>query len=156
VFGFNHLRLTLLILELDPPTAGRFIVRTTRYPASHLQFATHCLHLFGACFPHHTGTFAWIAEGINERFNYVCAVSVVTLRHQGILDGAAERKAFDSLRRPVGGNLVAAHSPDFFSVTLEECVEEPFAELIAYPLFEIPRIADRKQARLYPRKNAES
>ena len=103
----------------------------------------------------HAGTSPWITEGIDERLNYVCAVSVVTLWNQGILDGAAERKAFDSLRSPVSRDFLAAHAPNLFGVTLEECVEEPFAELIAYPFFEIPWISHRKQARFHPRKNAK-
>ena len=148
-------RFALFILVLDRPTAARFIVRTAGHPAAHLERAAQRLHLFSARLPHHAGASPRIAEGIDEGFDYVCAVSVVTLRNQRILDGAAERKSFDALRGPVGGNFLAAHAPNFFRVTLEECVEEPFAELIAYPFFEIARIAHWEQARFHPRKHAK-
>src|SRR5262249_21602998 len=128
----------------DRPIPRDFIVGTARHPAAHLKLAAQRLHLFRARFPHHAGTSPWIAERIDERFNHVRAVSVITLWNQGILDGAAERKAFDSLRSPVGRDLLATHPPNFFGVTLEECVEEPLAELIAYPFFEILWISHRK------------
>src|SRR5207237_9877811 len=62
---------------------------------------------------------------------------------------------FDALSGPIGGNFLAAHPPNFFSVTFEECVEEPFPELIADPVFEIARIAHGKQAGFHPRKNTK-
>ena len=155
VFGFDCLQISLSIFVCDRPIAGCFVVRTARYPAAHLELAAQRLHLFRARLPHHAGTSPRIAKGIDERLDYVRAVSVVTLRNQRILDGAAERKSFDALRRPVGRDFLAAHAPNFFGVTLEECVEEPFAELIAYPFFEIARISHRKQARFHPRKNAK-
>jgi len=60
------------------------------------------------------------------------------------------------LRCPVGGNFLTTHSPDFFGVTLEECVEQSFAKLIANPFLEIFRIPDREQTSFQPGKNAQN
>ena len=59
------------------------------------------------------------------------------------------------MRRPVGRDLSATHSPNFFGVTLEEDIEEPFAELIAHPVLEIAWIAHRPEPGFEPGENAQ-
>jgi hypothetical protein len=59
------------------------------------------------------------------------------------------------LRRPVRRDFLAGHAPHFFSVALEEGVEEAFAELIAHPILEVRRIADGQHTRLHPGEDAE-
>src|SRR5262245_21462718 len=155
VFRFNGLLIASPIFVCDGPVARRFIVGATRYPAAHLKLTAQHLDFFGARFPHHSGTFPWIAEGIDQQFNYLRSISVVVLRNQGILDGTAQRKSFDPLRSPIGGDFLATHSPNLFGVTFEECVEQAFAKLIAYPLFEIAWVSCGQQARFQPRKNTD-
>ena len=77
------------------------------------------------------------------------------MRQDCVLDGAAEGEAFDALCRPISGDFFAAHAPDFFGVTLKEDIEEAFAKLVADPIFEVARIADRKETRFEPGQNAE-
>ena len=113
------------------------------------------LRLFGAGFPHHAGTFARILEGIDQRLDDLGFVLRLPLREERILDRAAERKAFDALRRPVGRDLLAAHAPDLLGVALEEGVEETLAELIAHPILEVVRVAHREKPRLEPGEDAE-
>src|SRR6266404_1206493 len=93
---------------------------------------------------------------MDERLDHLAAVAVITLRDESVLDCAAEGKSSDPLRRPVGGDFLAAHPPNFFGVALEKGVKEPFAELIAHPLFKIARISHRKEARFQRGKNAQS
>ena len=155
MFGFDCLCVAELILVFNRPTVGRFIVRTASYSAAHLQFAAQRLHFFRAGFPHHARAAPGITERIDQRLNNFATVAVVTLRNQSVLDRAPERKSPDPLRRPVGGDFLAAHTPDFFGVALEECVEEAFAELITNPLFEIARVPHREESRFQPGKNAE-
>src|SRR6266581_951976 len=135
---------TLSIFVFERPAAGNFVVRTASHFAAHLEFAAHRLHLFSTRFPHHAWTSSRIAKGIDERLNYFRSIPIVALRKERVLNRATERKSLDPLRRPVGRDFFAAHSPNFFSITFEECVEETFAELIAYPLFEIARIPHRE------------
>ena len=85
----------------------------------------------------------------------MASVAVAALREERILDGAAQGKTFDALRRPVGRNVLATHAPNFFGVTFEERVEEAFAELITHPILEVARIAYWKKPRLQPGENAQ-
>ena len=156
MLGFDRLHLVELIFVFYRPVTGRFIVGTASYSAGHLESAAPRLHLFRANFPHHARPPTWITKRVDERLDDSAAVAVVPLRNERVLDGATERKSSDALRGPVCRNFPAAHPPDFFGVALKECVEEPFAELIAYPLFEIARIPHRKQTRFQPGKDTQS
>ena len=147
MFGFNGLRPAELIIVFDRPVAGRFVVRTSSHFTAHLKPAAQRLHLFRAGFPHHARPAPRITKRIDQRLDDFAAIAVVPLWNKGVLDCAAQRESFDTLRCPVGGDFFAAHAPDFFGVALEERFEEPPAELIAYPIFEIPRVPHRKQAR---------
>ena len=51
-------------------------------------------------------------------------------------DRRGQVEALDPLRRPVGGDLLAAHPPDLFGVGLEEDAEQAAAKLVAHPVFE--------------------
>jgi hypothetical protein len=80
------------------------------------ELATQRFRLFSACLPHHAGTSPRIAKELIKVLNYVRAVSVVTLRNQRILDGAAKRKSLNALRSPVGGEFLLQLMPQTFSV----------------------------------------
>src|SRR5437667_8763208 len=125
------------IFVFDGPIARRFVIRTTRDFAAHLELAPHRLHFFGAHFPHHAGTSARIRERIYKRLDDFAPVAIVALRSKRVLERAAERKPSDPLRGPVRGDFLAAHPPNFLGITFEERVEEPAAKLIADPLFEV-------------------
>ncbi len=150
MFGLNCMQNTLSIFVFERPAAGNFVVRTASYFVAHLELAAHRLHLFSTRFPHHAGTSPRIAEGIDECLDYFRPIPIIALRKERVLDRAAERKSFDALRGPVGRDFFAAHSPNFFGITFEECFEEPFAKLIAYPLFKIARVPHREEARFHP------
>ena len=77
-----------------------------------------------------------------ESFGCLCGKSA-------FLIALPKRKTLDSLRRPVGRDLLAGHAPDFLGVALEESVEEAFAELIAHPIFEVRRIGAPEKARAF-------
>ena len=145
MFGFDRAQIPLCILVFDRPRAGDLVIRATSHSAAHLELAAQRFHFFRAYFPHHARASPRITEGMDERLDDFAAVAVVSLRNERVLDRATERKSSDPLSGPVGRDFLAAHSPDFFSVALEECIEEPFAELIAYPFFEIAWVAYRKQ-----------
>ena len=59
------------------------------------------------------------------------------------------------MRRPVGRDFLATHSPDLFGVALEENPEEPAPKLIADPILEIARVAHGEESRFQPGKNAK-
>src|SRR6266404_7071554 len=149
------MQITLSIFIFDRPTPRYLVAGAPSHFTTHLDLATLRLHLFSTRFPHHAWTSPRIAKGIDERLNYFRSIPIVALRKERVLNRATERKSLDALRRPVGRDFFAAHSPNFFSVTFEECVEEAFAELIAYPLLEIARISHGKQARFHPRQHAK-
>src|SRR6266478_8958792 len=150
------MRITLSIFIFDRPTPRYLVAGAPSHFTSHFEFPAKRRHLFGTGLPHHAWTSPRIAKGIDERLNYFRSIPIVALRKERVLNRATERKSLDALRRPVGRDFFAAHSPNFFSITFEECVEETFAELIAYPLFEIARIPYREEARFHPRKNAKN
>ena len=79
----------------------------------------------------------------------------MALRKERVLDRATQGKAFDSLRCPIRRNFLATHPPHFLRVTLEECIEEPPAKLIADPFFKVTGIAHRKETRLEPGKDTK-
>jgi hypothetical protein len=81
---------------------------------------------------------------MDQRLYHFAAVTIVALRDKSISNRAAERKTLDSLRSPIGGDFLTAHSPDLFRVALKENTEEAFSELIAYPFFKIPRTSHRQ------------
>ena len=56
------------------------------------------------------------------------------LAQKRVLDGRTERQALDPLRRPIGGNLAAAHPPHFLGVGLEKNAEQALAKLVGDPV----------------------
>ena len=102
MIGFDGLLISIAILELNSPGLRSLIIGTAVNARGHLDFAAHRFHFFGARFPHHARPFTRVAERIDQCLDNVGAVAVVMLRNQRVLDRAAEREAFDALRRPVG------------------------------------------------------
>src|ERR1041384_218683 len=156
MLGFDRQQFALCVVVFDRPLARDFVIRTARHSAPHLEPAAQRFHLFRARFPHHAGTASWIAKRMDERLDDLAPVAVVPLRNEGVLDRASERKSPDPLRGPVCGDFLAAHPPDLFGIALEECIEQAFAELIAYPLFEVARVTHWKESGFQPREGAES
>src|SRR5262245_31895584 len=124
-------RLVLLTLSVgvrERPEAGGFIVTALADALAHFDIAAERPNLGRAGLPHHTRAAARIAEGVEQRLDDR-AILLRLLRSDGVPDGGAQRQALDPLGGPVGGNLLAAHAPHFFGVSLEKDVEEPLAEL---------------------------
>ena len=156
MFRFDCVQPTLSIFELDRPTAGGIVVTAACNLTACFDLTTHRLRLFSTRFPHHAWTSAGITEGIDQRLDHFRSIAIVALRQQCVLDRAAKRKPFNALRGPVCGNFPAAHAPDLLGVALEESVEESSAELVAYPLFKVTRIADWEDASFQPGEHAKN
>src|SRR6266404_3499265 len=101
MLAFKGSLMARAVLVENGPGAARVIVFTTRHPAIHIDLAAERFCLFRACFPHHTGTFAWIFKRIDQRLDHFGAVFGLTPRKEGILNRAPEGKTFDPLRRPI-------------------------------------------------------
>jgi len=71
-------------------------------------------------------------------FTIVCGLGL--MREKRVLDGGTERQALDPLRRPIGGDLAAAHPPHFFGVGLKEDAEQALAKLVGDPIFKGLRV----------------
>src|SRR5438105_15099107 len=156
MIGFDRMLITVAVLELNGPRFRRFIIGAAVDARAHFDFAAEFSDFQRGRFPHHAGSFSRITEGINQCLDHFRPVAVWrTLREKRVLDRASEGKTADALGGPVRRDLFAAHPPNFFGVALEENVEETFAELIAHPLLEIPRMANRKKSRFQPRQNAD-
>src|SRR5271165_1500826 len=96
----------------------------------------------GTRFPHHSGSQARISKGIDQRFDYLLSIFWLPAGKR-VLDSGPQRKPFDALRRPVGGDLIATHPPDLLCVGLEEDAEQAPAKLIRDPILKSPGITRR-------------
>ena len=139
----------------DRPHLFPFVPVAGRNARSHLDAAAHFHNFFGARFPHHARPETRVAESIDQGFDDFAALFRFSFRQQSVFDGRRQRKAFDALRRPVGGDVLAVHAPDLFGVGFEEDREKPLAELIAHPVFKIFRVFGRHQARFAVGSHAE-
>ncbi|OPZ06030.1 MAG: hypothetical protein BWZ08_02367 [candidate division BRC1 bacterium ADurb.BinA292] len=74
--------------------------------------------------------------------------AIAAVAAERVLDRAAQRQAPDPLRRPVGGDLGAAHAPDLLGVAFEEALEQPVAEAVDDPVAKRDFGAQRRHAAL--------
>src|SRR5579885_2558295 len=97
--------------------------------------------------PHHAGAPARIAERFDESLSPFSAPGSKPKRALAtVKDRFRKIEALDSLRRPIGRDLVAIHAPDFLGIGFEKDREEPLAEFIAHPLMECLRVLDGQRA----------
>jgi hypothetical protein len=93
--------------------------------------------IFLAAASHIIPTTARIAKGFDKRLWAVFDANVLPTAEraaQPVENRCAEAQPFDALRRPIGGNFIAAHPPHLFGVGLEEDREQPLTELVAHPI----------------------
>src|SRR5688572_649096 len=127
-------RLALQALVGYGPDAAAGIKAAPGYFSTHEHLASHGLHLQGACFPHHAGSFAWVPERIDEGFDHGAPVFRLRGGEQGVPDCCSQREALDPLSRPVRGDLLTAHAPYLFRIGFEKDIEKPLPKPIAYPI----------------------
>src|SRR5216684_2285165 len=134
------------------PAAGGSVVGQLVHGRAHQHPAALGAHLLGTRFPHHPGTLARVAEGLDERLDDLAAQ--LAPRQERAERGRREGQALDPLRRPVGGDLLAGHAPHLLGVGLEEDLEEPPAELGDHPILEAARRPVRCEAGARVRERA--
>src|ERR1039457_4516875 len=140
----------------DDPMLGMRVEPATRDLAAEKYLATQGTHLVCASFPHHSRSLLRIAEGVDQGLDHILALLGFSLWQQCVLDCGCKRKSLDALRRPIGGNLFAAHAPHFFGIGLEEDPEKPFAKLVDHPILERLGIGSRTKARHRKRRQASN
>ena len=111
--------------------------------AAQQHLAAQFADFLRARFPHHSRAQSRIAEGVDQRLHNLLAVFEAFAGKQRVLDRRTERQALDPLRRPIGGNLSAAHPPHLLGVGLEEDTEQALAKLVGDPVFKGLRVARR-------------
>src|SRR5436190_154104 len=94
------------ILVSNPPSASGRIVVAGDYGHPHADLAAHLPDAFGTRLPHHPGSAAWIAEGLDQRFDDFSGVFRRAFGKQRVDDRAPERQPFDALRGPVRGYVL--------------------------------------------------
>src|SRR5262245_39071164 len=125
----NRFSPLLLVLMRHGPELEVGIVGASDDLAAHEDLSALGTNLVGTGFPEHAGAAAWVTEGVDQRLDDLATLGgFLLLGPQGVQDGGLQRESLDALSGPVGGDLLAAHSPDLFGVGLEEDVEEPLAE----------------------------
>ena len=150
MLGFKRVFDPVLVAINCRPGPVSVVVFATDHTAAHLDGAAHRFSFLCAGFPHHSRSPPRVFERIDQGLYHLGAIFRTTVREEGVLDGAAEGQPLDPLRGPISRNFPATHSPNLFGIAFEEGVEEAFAELVADPVFEVPRFADRYEARLQP------
>ena len=133
-------------VTVQVPLPSSRVTRLER--GAHVQGSAHRADLGGRGFPHHSGSAARIAEALDEGLGGGAVLLLAELQRapHAVHHRAQQAQALDALRRPIGGDVIAAHAPHLLGVGLEEDGEEPLAELVAHPLMERLRRRDRPHA----------
>ena len=135
MIGGDRFRRAAAAAEFHPPAARLRIKPARCYAASKMDAPAQSADAFRASLPHHARPKPRIAESVNQAFHDFAAF-LGGAGAESIENGRPKRQALNALRSPVGRDLAAADSPDFFRVSLKERSVKARAELVAHPVFE--------------------
>src|SRR5215472_13422604 len=111
---------------------------------AHVERRTATPNRPGQLLPHLARPMHRVAEAVDQSLD---DLAVATAKSKRTLDQRAHREILDTLRRPVGADLIARNAPNVLGVALEESLVEAAAEGVDNPVLEAANLALRPHAR---------